>query len=288
MYANIRLKPAGILIAVLTFFSLILTMCGFIFTSKENTEKEVSLPILMYHSLQKDSKAQGTYVISPDDFERDMKYLKNNGYTSVTFKELIDFVKNGTPLPPKPIMITFDDGYYNNILYGSPILKKYGYTAVISPIVSCTAEYSNTDSISPVYGCAGWEELKNAIEDGTFSVENHTFNLHSLKGRKGISKLPGESYESYKNTVGEDISKAQELIYENLGFYPVCFTYPYGAFDDYSQQLVKELGFSASLICTEKLNTITSDSDSLYGLGRYIVTPENSAEEILKRIGLEK
>ena len=85
MYANIRLKPAGILIAVLTFFSLILTMCGFIFTSKENTEKEVTLPILMYHSLQKDSKAQGTYVISPDDFERDIKGAINCGINAIWY-----------------------------------------------------------------------------------------------------------------------------------------------------------------------------------------------------------
>lgn len=278
----------GILLASIMFVSLILTMCGFMFSTQEKNQTQVKLPILMYHSLQKDSKMQGTYVISPDDFERDIKYLKEKGYTSVTFQQLLDFVKNGTSLPKKPVMITFDDGYYNNILYGSPILKKYGFTAVISPIVSCTQEYSNMDAISPVYGCAGWEELKTAIEDKTFTVENHTYNLHSLKGRKGISKLEGETYETYKSTVGEDISKAQNLIYENLGFYPLCFTYPYGAYDDYSQQLVSELGFSASLICTEKLNTITIDSDSLYNLGRYIVTPENSAEEILKRIGLEK
>lgn len=287
MYANIRLKPIGVLLAFIVFFSLIFTMCGFIFSTQEETKQQVKLPILMYHSLQKDSKMQGTYVISPDDFERDMKYLKDKGYTSVTFQQLLEFVEKGTPLPEKPIMITFDDGYYNNILYGSPILKKYGFTAVISPIVSCTQEYSNMEKISPVYGCAGWEELKTALEDKTFTVENHSYNLHSLKGRKGISKLSGETYESYKSTVGGDILKAQNLIYENLGFKPICFTYPYGAYDDYSQQLVKELGFSASMICTEKLNIITGSS-SLYNLGRYIVTPENSAEEILKRISLEK
>lgn len=288
MYANIRLKPAVMLTAAAVFCFLILTMCGFIFSVQSENKEQIKLPILMYHSLQNDSKMQGTYVISPQDFERDLKYLKSHGYSSVTFRQLMDFTENGTPLPEKPVMITFDDGYYNNILYGSPLLEKYGYTAVISPIASCTEEYSKTGSISPVYGCAGWEELKNAVQKKTFTVENHTYDLHSVKGRKGISKLAGENYESYKKAVGEDISKAQDLIYKNLGYYPVCFTYPYGAYDDYSQQLIKDLGFSASLICTEKLNTITADKESLYNLGRYIVTPENSAEEILKRIGLEK
>lgn len=288
MYANIRLKPTYILTALAMFILTVFSMCGFIFAGDNTNMEQIKLPILMYHSMQKDIKMQGTYVISPDDFERDIKYLKEHGYTSVTFAQLVDFVKNGTPLPEKPVMITFDDGYYNNLLYGEPILKKYGFSAVISPIVSCTEEYSNADVISPVYGCAGWEQLKSAMENNTFTVENHTYNLHSLKGRKGITKLPGESYESYKKTVGEDISKAQSLISQNTGVTPLCFTYPYGAFDDYSQRLIKELGFSSSLTATERLNTISRNSDSLFGLGRFIVTPENSAEEILKRTGLEK
>ena len=288
MYANIRLKPSYILTALAMLFLTVFSMCGFIFAGDNTNREQIKLPILMYHSLQKDIKMQGTYVISPGDFERDIKYLKEHGYTSVTFAQLVDFVTNGTPLPEKPVMITFDDGYYNNLLYGEPILKKYGFTAVISPIVSCTEEYSNLDNISPVYGCAGWEQLKSAMENNTFTVENHTYNLHSLKGRKGITKLQGESYESYKKTVGEDISKAQNLITQNTGVTPLCFTYPYGAFDDYSQRLIKELGFSSSLTATERLNIITRNSDSLFGLGRFIVTPENSAEEIFKRTGLEK
>lgn len=288
MYAYIQLKGLKRLGAVLLFSILLPVMCGFISGAVKSENRQVSLPILMYHSLLKDSQMQGTYVISPEDFERDMKYLKEKGYSSVTFKDLTDYVNKGTPLPEKPIMITFDDGYYNNYLYGMPILKKYGYTAVISPIVKCTEEYSQTENISPVYGCCGWKELKEMMSSGTFTVENHTYYLHSLKGRKGASSLSGESYEEYAVSAGTDIQKAQKLISENLGTTPLCFTYPYGAFDENSQRFVEEAGFSASMTCTEKLNTITNDPKSLYGLGRYIVTPENSAREILEKCGLEK
>lgn len=287
MYAYIQLKLLKKLGAFILFFALLFMMCGFFYGGVKGGEAQVQLPILMYHSLLKDSNMQGTYVISPEDFERDIKYLSENGYSSVTFQDLTEYVKNGSPLPEKPIMITFDDGYYNNYLYAMPILKKYGFTAVISPIVKCTEDYSETDDISPVYGCCGWKELREMVSNGSFTVENHTYYLHSLEGRKGASSLTGESYEEYRSVAGTDIEKAQRLITENIGYTPLCFTYPYGAFDENSQRFIKEAGFSASMTCTEKLNTITRDSNSLYGLGRYIVTPENSAKEILEKCGLE-
>lgn len=288
MYAYIQLKRLKRVAASVLIFAILFIMCSFISGAGRNGKEQIRLPILMYHSLLKDEKMQGTYVISPADFERDMKYLKDKGYTSVTFKELVEYTENGTPLPQKPIMITFDDGYYNNYLYAMPVLEKYGFTAVISPIVKFTEDYSKSGDKSPVYGCCSWKELSEMINSGAFTVENHTYNLHYLKERKGASSISGESYEEYLKTAGEDIKKAQSLIKENLGYTPLCFTYPYGAFDENSQRFVKESGFSASMTCTEKLNTITRDKESLFGLGRYIVTPENSAQEVLKKCGLEK
>ena len=98
----------------------------------QNDGEEIILPIIMYHSLLKDEKYQGKYVLSPDLFESDLKYLEQNGYTTIVIQDLIDYFDKGTPLPEKPIMLTFDDGYYNNYLYAYPLLKKYNSKAVIS------------------------------------------------------------------------------------------------------------------------------------------------------------
>ena len=85
-------------------------------------EEAVEVPILMYHGILKDKKLQGKYVIGPDLLESDLCYLKEHGYTAVVMQDLIDYT-NGGDLPEKPIMITFDDGYYNNYLYAFPLMK---------------------------------------------------------------------------------------------------------------------------------------------------------------------
>ena len=84
--------------------------------------KQATVVILMYHSLLKDPARQGKYVVSPDLFENDLRWLKENGYSFVEMQDLINFVYSGSSLPEKSVVITFDDGYYNNYLYAYPLL----------------------------------------------------------------------------------------------------------------------------------------------------------------------
>lgn len=70
-------------------------------------ECAVKLPIIMYHSILKDPKYTGKYVITPDQLEQDLIYLTENGYTTVTVQDLINHVQGTASLPEKPIMLTF-------------------------------------------------------------------------------------------------------------------------------------------------------------------------------------
>ena len=92
----------------------------------------VPVPIVMYHSVLKSSKQLGKFVITPTELENDFKYLQANGYTAITMTQLINFVYDGNPLPQKPVIITFDDGYLNNYTYVTPLLEEYDMKAVIS------------------------------------------------------------------------------------------------------------------------------------------------------------
>ena len=82
----------------------------------------IELPIVMYHHILKDQSRLNKYTISPDEFRRDMQYLQDNGYTPVLMQDLLLFVQEGVPLPDKPVMITFDDGYESFHEYAYPIL----------------------------------------------------------------------------------------------------------------------------------------------------------------------
>ena len=87
-------------------------------------EEGVHLPVLMYHSILKDSARQGQYVISPSVLSADLDALQQRGYQTVTVSDLLAYVYDGVSLPEKPVMITFDDGYYNNYVYAYPLRER--------------------------------------------------------------------------------------------------------------------------------------------------------------------
>ena len=294
MYLNFRVSKYSVVAAVL----IITTICfsvmysGFYPSnsqsvasiSSESDTKGVELPIVMYHSMLKDTKLQGQFVIDPAKFEEDLKYLKDNGYTTITASDLIDYVYNNKELPKKPIMLTFDDGYYNNYLYAYPLLKKYKCKAVISPIGYYSDLYSkSTDAPSPSYSHCTWKQLKEMQNSGCVEIQNHSYNMHSQNGRLGIKQKNGESSEEYKEVITQDISKAQNRFKEKLEYTPQAFVYPFGALSDSSEEAIKALSFKASFTCEEKINIIAKDKNSLYLLGRFIRTNKMTTKELFNK-----
>lgn len=247
----------------------------------------VKLPIIMYHSMLKEQGRQGQYVISPDTFESDLKYLKEHGYTSVTMQELIDYVKNGAPLPEKPIVLSFDDGYYNNYVYAYPLAKQYGFKIVISPIGYYTDQYSKVDDNHANYSHLTWEQINEMMASGYVEFQNHTYNLHGTQKRMGAKKLKGESDEHYAKLLEDDLQTMQREMQENTGYTPTTFVYPFGAISNASIPIIKDLGFQATLTCEEKMNTITKDPECLFGLGRYLRPAGKGSEAYFQKIKLE-
>ena len=88
-------------------------------------EESVAVPAVMYHAVLQDTSRHGRYTVSPQEFESDLQYLTSHGYTTVVMADLIAYTQGGT-LPEKPVLITFDDGYYNNYVYAYPIAQQMG------------------------------------------------------------------------------------------------------------------------------------------------------------------
>ena len=253
-------------------------------TLAENNEEKIPLPIIMYHSLLKDSKMQNDYTISPDIFENDLKFLKNNGYTTITVNDLINYTYSDNSLPEKCIMLTFDDGYYNNYYYAFPLLKKYEAKAVISPIASMVEKFSKEENISVSYGTIGNKEIAEMLKSDCVEIQNHSYDLHRLTPRKGIKQKQGESVDEYKSSVSEDIIKAQKYFTDNISYTPQCFVYPFGAKSTLTEGIIKELGFKCTLNCTEKMNYVSKNPDSLYELGRFRRDGNESIESLINRM----
>lgn len=258
-----------------------------IFFAKEN--ESATVVILMYHSLLKDPARHGKYVVSPDLFESDLKYLKEHGYSFVGIQELIDFVYSGAPLPKKSIVITFDDGYYNNYLYAYPLLEKYDAKMVISVIGKYTDLYDG-EKPNAYYSHVTWDMINEMLASGRVEIGNHTYSMHTNGERRGSKKIKGETDEHYSKILTEDIGKLQAEMFEHTGTYPSVYTYPFGAISNASFGIIADIGFLASLSCAEKPSTVTRGKpESLRCLGRFLrPTKISSADFFEKKINIEE
>ncbi|MCI5892351.1 MAG: polysaccharide deacetylase family protein [Clostridiales bacterium] len=256
-----------------------------------DTKAAVELPILMYHSLTDKSSKINTYTVLVNDFEADLKFIKEHGYTTVLLSEVIDYVDGKANLPEKPIVLTFDDGFRNNLVFGLPLLEKYDMKAVISVVGSYCEMYADCDDKNPDYSYLDWEDINTLKESGRVEIDNHTYNMHMLPGekenkdaRKGASQKINESSEVYKSKLIEDAEKVQNLLSENCGISPQVFTYPYGELCKTSEAALKEIGFRATLSCMEKMNYISvGNNDCLYCMCRFLRSNKKSAAAILKQ-----
>lgn len=250
-----------------------------------STASGVQLPVIMYHSVLKDTDLSGAYVVTPDEIESDICFLIDNGYTFVSGSEIIDYVYSDGSLPDKPVLLTFDDGFYNNYGYVLPILKKYNAKAIISIVGSYTDEYSESNIKNMTYGYMRWSEVYDLFLSNYTDVANHSYNFHSNNnGRNGSKRNSSESLEEYKTVFYDDTKKAQDRFMTKTGFAPIIYTYPFGAYSPETTDILKTMNFKMSLTCNEGINFITKDPETLFLLKRYNRPSGISTNEFFSKI----
>lgn len=253
--------------------------------ASENVRTEVSLPAIMYHSVLKDPARTGEYVVTPQSLENDLKYLSEKGYTAVSPEEIADFADGKGGLPDKSVLITFDDGHLNNITYALPLLEKYGMRAVVSTTGAFTVQSEKENDPNPAYAYMTREDANALSEGGVFSVGCHTYNMHSMNGRRGAAKNKWESDEEYVRIFAEDTDKWLDI----FGGGHLVYAYPYGAVSGEGFGVLKDRGFRIILTCRETGNTVTSDGsmkDELIIIDRYNRSGFVQTDEFMEKCGI--
>lgn len=278
MFFTVRIRKLRLsVISVLSAAAVCLGIFGSV--PKSHAENEVRLCVVMYHGLIKEKGSQNKYMIDPSVFEKDLKYLTENGYHTIFVSELVGYFENNNTLPEKPVLITFDDGYYNNYTYAFPLLKKYGCKAVISMIGIEADKAEKEKNKKPLYSECGWTELREMTDSGFVEIQNHTYDLHHIKnGVQGAGQISGEDADDYKRRLCEDIDRFDSAVQRELGKRTECFTYPFGAKNSLTEEIVKNAGFRAAMDCEEKTNVIHSKEELLH-IHRYLRTGGMSSEE---------
>jgi len=170
------------------------------------------LPILLYHKISQNYN--GLLTITEAMLEEQFTYILNNSYTTITFKDLIDYHLQRKPLPEKPIIITFDDGFLNNYTYLYPLLKKYNLKATIFLTVQHIGDTNKWDNGS--IKLLDYSDLKNMGAD-FIEYGIHTYNHKNLKNRS-------------PEFVRKDIEKCYAELDKNEINYVKVLAYPYGSY----------------------------------------------------------
>jgi peptidoglycan/xylan/chitin deacetylase (PgdA/CDA1 family) len=212
--------------------------------SKESTLK---IPILMYHYVENVKDKKDTIRIGlntpPKIFEEQLTTILKNEYTPVTQTEIIDFLKNKSEMPNKPIAITFDDGYEDFYTVAFPILKKYQVKATIYIIVDFL-DYPN-------YMTRG--QLDEIANSDLVEIGSHTLNHIYLK-------------TANKNLAEKEIDESKKLLESYIQREIKSFAYPYGAFNEDAKNIVEESGYQSAVSVIPGINQSLSNEYFLYRL----------------------
>lgn len=252
-----------------------------------NTAKaacDVALPILMYHSVLKSKN--GTYIVSPSQLEADFKRIIAEGYAAVTSEQVINYVDGKGSLPDKPIMITFDDGHYNNIYYAKPLLEKYGLKAVFNVIGKFSDFTTNSGDVdNPNYSHATWDEIAELSNGSVMEIGNHTYNMHNYKPRFGIAQKYGESDEEYVAALKNDIGRLQKILFDCTGKHCRVLAYPFGKYGSLAEKTLIEMGFRMMFTCNEGVSYIKQgEPKSLYKLKRINRSGKYDVDTVMDKI----
>jgi peptidoglycan/xylan/chitin deacetylase (PgdA/CDA1 family) len=179
----------------------------------------VDLPILVYHHVRPGSTS--ALFVSPEEFDKQLKYLQDNGFHTISFGDLADSLEKGKPLPPHPVIISLDDGWENQFEYGFPILQKYHDTATFYVVTN----YLDQGNFMTT------EQLKTLVAAGM------TIGCHT-RSHPNLTSLGRER-------AGDEIAEAKAIL-EADGFEIDTFAYPYGAYNKRVVDMVENAGFRSA------------------------------------------
>ena len=185
--------------------------------------------ILQYHHVSETTPASTS--ISPQQFEKHMQFLADEGFQVVALSTVVDAIKNKLPLNEKTVAITFDDAYLTILTNATPILDKFNYpfTIVINP----ASIKDNSSSF------LSWQQIKTLADDNVI-IANHNFEHDSL------ARIPtGLSESQWLQKQGDAILKAEQIIKEKTGQNWRYFAYPYGEYTKVNQAWLAENNFIA-------------------------------------------
>jgi peptidoglycan/xylan/chitin deacetylase (PgdA/CDA1 family) len=219
------------------------------------------VPILMYHHVvdlpANASELQQTWTVAPKNFDAQMQWIAEHGFHSITMAQLVGHLKQRQPLPAKPIIISFDDGWVEQYATAFPILKKYGLGGAFFIYTNPVARN----------GFVTWAQLQEMSAAG-MDIQSHSLSHPHLRA------LAPEAAQ-------KEITDSKMLIEQKLGKPVIAFDYPDGEYNSAVIEMVKRAGYTCAV-------TIAAGdrqrADELFTLHRTRVSYTDTLESVVKRL----
>jgi len=248
---------ALILFVVFLFVSLSGLQCFY----KQLVVRRV--PILMYRGIE--NQTNGAWSVFTGDFEKQLLFLKEQGYESILPADLAANRNWGTSLPSKPIILTFDDGYMSIMQNAEPLMKKYGFRGIVYLVTGNISDSSRERKILEGKPLLTWTEVREMHKRGTFTFGGHTRTHASLA--------------AVSNAYPEVISCYQDIKIKG-GFKPAGFSYPDGKYRPETISAVINAGFTTAVTSRGDLAR-TDQSLSLFELPRLMICGGSQVYHVL-------
>ncbi|MCC9077529.1 polysaccharide deacetylase family protein [Litorilinea aerophila] len=228
--------------------------------------RTVRVPILMYHYISVPPPGADIYrqdlSVKPEDFAAHLDAIQEAGYTTISLYDLIAHLTQGAPLPEKPVILTFDDGYRDNYENAFPRLRERGMIATFFVVTDFI------DEQRPEY--LTWDMAREMYAAG-MSIESHGRNHISLKGKD----------DDY--LVWQALGSLETIEYE-LGVRPRFVSYPAGDYDQRTIDIFRSANYWAGLTT---IQGATHRSDNLFELRRVRVRGTTTPQELLRLLALD-
>ena len=233
----------------------------------DGASRSVRVPILMYHYLSVAAAGRRhlpprTFRCSPQLFAAHLDAIRSAGYTTISLYELIAHLTQDAPLPDKPVIMTFDDGYRDNYENALPLLRERNMVATFFVVTDFM------DEQRPEY--LTWDMAREMLDAG-MKVESHGRNHVSLQG-KDADYLIWQAFGS------------SETIEYELGTRPRFVSYPAGEYNRSVANIFASAGYWAGATTVQGS---THSSDALFDLHRIRVRGTTSPEELLRLLALD-
>jgi len=233
--------------------------------------------------------------VSARGFERQMEYLVSRGFQTVTLEDLHEWQLGRRILPPRPVVITFDDADESVYEYAYPVLKRLGLRASLFVVTGRVGTRWND------VRCLDWARLREMQRSGVFDIQSHTHDLHYKVDAAGdvmpvfvaASERPGavRDFGERENVVFADLVRSRDAIQRHIGRSPEFLAWPYGFGNPAVDQIAMEAGYVRT--CALRAGTVRAlrtgeklllaDTER-YEIPRYTITARTSLRAFRKML----